>query len=451
MQIKLPHNFTYREYQKPQFIASQQGIKRFMKVWHRRAGKDLTDLNFAIMKTMERKGNYWHLLPEYGQARKAIWMGKTKDGMSYLDCFPPELIKRKLEQQMMVELINGSIWQIVGSDNMDAAVGSGPVGVTLSEFSLTQPNAWGLIEPMLLENGGWASFNFTPRGKNHAHKLWELAKKNPEWFTQILTIDDTKDLNGNPIISREMIDKLREMGTEEEVIQQEYYCSFEGSLLGAYYARQLNELQKTGCITKVPYNSAYPVHTYWDIGRSDYTSIWFCQIIGGQFLIIDYLQKNGEELEYYARELRDRGYRYEKHNLPHDAGQLRLGMGGKTVKQQLEALMPKETFRLLRVTQSIQADISATRAFMKRCAFDEAKCEQGLDALKSYTKRYSDVKQCYEDDPVHNWASHGADAFRELAVDNIETYNIPRPTAGTNGLPTFNAAIGMGNSGSGRI
>jgi len=443
MEVNLPHHFEYRDYQKPQFKASVDGINRFMKVWHRRAGKDLTDLNFTIMKSMERVGNYWHMLPEYGQARKAIWEGKTKEGRGYLDHFPPEIVKRRRDNDMMIELINGSIWRLVGSDNMDSNVGAGLAGVVFSEYSLTNPMAWGLVEPILLESGGWASFNMTPRGKNHAWKLWELAKKNPKWFTQILTIKDTLDIDGKPIVTEEMIEEMRSMGTDEETIQQEYYCSFEGSMQGSYYAEQIKWLEENTKIIDFPMLPEFPVDTYWDIGRRDYTTIWFMQKVGYEYRLIDYYYVSGGDIDVFARELKARGYRYGTHHLPHDAGHLRVGMMGKTVKQQLEQAMPNETFKQLKVTGSVNADIVATRAFLRRCAFHKTKTNDGIDALKNYVKKWNDKQKRYDDEPVHNWASHGADAFRELAMHNINEDAIPVPQQNGVGLPSFIGAMGM--------
>jgi phage terminase large subunit len=432
MQINLPYNFKYREYQKPQFIAAQKGIKRFYKVWHRRAGKDLTDFNFMVMKAMERKGSYWHLLPEYNQARKAIWQGMTKEGTRFIDFIPPVLIKSTNNQEMKVELINGSIIQILGSDRIDSLVGSNPVGVNLSEFALTNPRAWGLIEPILLENDGWAVFNTTPRGKNHAYDLWVLAQNNPKWFTQFLTIKDTN------VIPEEFINELRSMGTDEETIQQEYYCSFEGAMQGAYYAEQIKYLEDNNKIIDFPYLQEYPVTTYWDIGRRDYTVIWFMQKVGYEYRLIDYYYESGGDVDIFARELVQRGYRYEKHMLPHDAGHLRVGMLGKTIQQQLQDALPKENIRVLKRTGDVQGDIIATRSFLRRCAFNKTACKDGVNALKNYTKKWNDQRNAWSDEPFHNWASHGADAFRELAMNCIADDNLSRPLIDNNGLPTFN-------------
>lgn len=438
MKIDIPYNFTFRDYQKPQFLARAKGCNRFFKVWHRRAGKDITDINFTIMQALQEVGNYWHMLPEYNQARKAIWEGKTKDGRPYLDFFPPEIIKNIRRQEMQIELINGSIWRLVGSDNVNSNVGAGIKGVVFSEFALTNPQAWKYIEPMLLESKGWAVFNTTPRGENHAKDLWEKAKNNDKWFCQLLTIEDTKKEDGTPIISQEDIEEARKMGVDEETIQQEYYCSFEGSVSGAYYGEQLRILEKNNKIVDFPILQEYPVYTYWDLGKSDYTAVWFMQNVAGEYRLIDYYYIAGGDIDIFARMLKEKNYRYAEHNLPHDAGHLRVGMKGKTIKQQLEIAMPNEKFNTMKVSRSVQSDIIATRSFLLRCAFQKTQTLDGVEALKNYTKKWSDRKNMYEDYPDHNWASHGADAFRECAIHNIEKANIPVRPVSTNGMPSFN-------------
>lgn len=439
MKIELPL-VTWRDYQKPQLRARAKGIDRFYKVWHRRAGKDVTDINFTVMQMMERVGNYWHMLPEYKQARKAIWRGKTADGISYLDFFPPELVAKKRDQEMEIELVNGSIWQIVGSDNIDAVRGAGPVGVTFSEFAFTNPQAWSTVEPILLENRGWASFNTTPYGENHAKDLWDLAEKNPKWFTQLLTIDDTYRDDGTPIVTHDMIEELRAMGTTEETIQREYYCSWQGSVEGAYYARQMADLKERDMITRVPYQPGIPVDVYMDIGKTDYTSIWFVQKVGLEFRFIDYYQASNEDPDQHAELFKSKRYKYGNIILPHDSQHQRYGMK-KTVIQQFRELMPGETFRSLPVTSDTQADIMAVRSFLPRCVFDEINCADGLNALRSYTKKWSDQKNCFEDRPFHNWASHGADAFRYAALDLMDSKGIQRPVMDDRGMPTFNAMV----------
>jgi hypothetical protein len=165
--VHLPYDFKARDYQEPQTWARTDGIDRFCKVWHRRAGKDLSDIHFTVQEALLRRGTYWHIYPQFNQAKRALWNNMTSDGKKFIDAFPPCSIKKINNVEMRIELVNGSIWQVVGSDNVDALVGANPVGVVFSEYSLTDPKAWPLIEPILLENGGWAIFNGTPRGENH--------------------------------------------------------------------------------------------------------------------------------------------------------------------------------------------------------------------------------------------------------------------------------------------
>jgi hypothetical protein len=251
-----------------------------IKVWHRRCGKDLDDFAFIVDQMLDRVGNYWHIFPLYTQGRKAVWEGFTSSGKRYIDHVPKELIKSMDKNQMTFELVNGSIFRIVGADNPDSMVGAGPVGAVFSEYSLIRPSVWGLMEPMLLENGGWARFNMTPRGENHAYEMLQAALKDiaergdkSPWFVSILTIRDTG------IITEEQIEDLRRNGRSEELIQQEYYCSFAGALEGAYYSRQMAKAAQEGRITSVPHDPSKQVFTFWDLGMNDPTCIWFVQDI----------------------------------------------------------------------------------------------------------------------------------------------------------------------------
>ncbi|MCP4489718.1 MAG: hypothetical protein GY820_20745, partial [Gammaproteobacteria bacterium] len=176
----------------------------------------------------KRVGNYWHLFPKQRQARKAIWNGIDGDGRKILKQVFPEVIRDRTDgTEMMIELKNNATWQLCGSDNYDSLVGSNPVGVVFSEWSLCDPNAWDYIRPMLLENGGWAIFIYTSRGKNHGYNTYNMAKKSDKWFCELLTVNDTKRIDGSPVITPEMIQSERDEGMSEEMIQQEYYCSFD--------------------------------------------------------------------------------------------------------------------------------------------------------------------------------------------------------------------------------
>jgi hypothetical protein len=202
------------------------GVKRAVCVWHRRSGKDKTFINIMMTKMAQRKGTYYYFLPTYNQGKKIIWDGMDKGGFKFLDHIPESLIVRKNETDMKIELVTGSIFQVVGTDNIDSIMGTNPVGCVFSEYSLQDPKAWEFIRPILLENDGWAIFNFTPRGLNHAKELYEMARVNPDWFCELLTVNDTKEENGNRYITDEMIESERRTGMSETLIQQEYYCDF---------------------------------------------------------------------------------------------------------------------------------------------------------------------------------------------------------------------------------
>lgn len=220
-EILMPNDWNPRDYQRPLWKYLSSGGKRAVAIWHRRSGKDSLAINWTAKSMLERVGVYWHMLPLNTQARKVIWDGIDKKGRRVIyQAFPPEIIKSVNSQEMKLELINGSIWQCVGSDNYDALVGGNPVGVVFSEYSIANPAAWDFIRPILAENGGWALFIYTPRGHNHGYTLYNQAKQ-AGWFCQILTVEQTK------AIPLSAVDEERQAGMSEAMISQEFYCSFE--------------------------------------------------------------------------------------------------------------------------------------------------------------------------------------------------------------------------------
>jgi len=220
MKVTLPFNYTPREYQKPFYNALSQGYKRGVAVWHRRAGKDKTMLNLTIKEMFKRVGNYYYFFPTYKQGRKIMWDGIGKDGFPFMKHFPAEIIHKKNEQEMKITAKNGSMFQIIGTDRIDDNVGTNPVGCIYSEYSLQDQNAWNFMRPILRENGGWALFNFTPRGLNHGHEIYQTALRNDDWFCERRTVEDTG------VLTPEDIQNERNEGMSESLIQQEYYCDF---------------------------------------------------------------------------------------------------------------------------------------------------------------------------------------------------------------------------------
>lgn len=412
--ITLPHNWKPRPYQLPLWTALERGAKRAVAVWHRRAGKDQVGVHWATVAAFQRVGVYWHMLPTIAQGRKVVWDGIDKDGNKVLDAWPSELVSHRRNDEMKLELANGSIWQVVGSDNYNSLVGSNPVGVVFSEYSLADPAAWDFIRPILAENGGWALFIYTPRGKNHGYTLLQNAKEpGNSFYCSVLTVDDTKAM---PL---EAVEQERKDGMTEEMIQQEFYCSFEAPLQGSYYAKQMLQAEKEGRITNVPYDQHARVETWWDLGIGDSLSIWFAQRVGKEIRLIDYYENSGEPLAHYAKVLAEKPYAYGDTVLPHDAKQRELQTG----KSRVDALKSLGINATVLPASGVDDGIEQVRAMLGACWFDQKKCTRGIEALRQYRKEPAPEKTwvdknspAYKSKPLHDWTSHAADAFRYGAM-----------------------------------
>jgi hypothetical protein len=393
--------------------AIDKGKKRAICIYHRRAGKDVTLWNILIKKAVEKVGVYYYLLPTYAQAKRIIWDGITNDGMKFIDYIPKEIISSKNGTELKIVLINGSVIQLIGTDNYDSIRGTNPVGCVFSEYAFQNPMAWDVVKPILKLNGGWAVFNTTPQGENHAYDMFEMAKSNDNWFTELLNINDTKLLNLDDIQAE------RREGMPEEMIQQEYYCSFGAGLIGAYYANHLNEARDAGRICSFPVEQAVDVHTVWDLGVNDTTAIWFFQRVGKEIRIVDCFEDSGEGLGYYLEELKKRNYSYGTHYFPHDL-KVREFTHGKSREDVLRNDYGIRNYEVL-PKLSIMDGINAVRKILPYCWFNDTKTKDGLRALKAYQKEYDEKHKVYRNRPLHNWASNYADSFRYLSqVADIE-------------------------------
>jgi phage terminase large subunit len=414
----------------------ESGGLRAYEVWHRRAGKDDVCLRWACKAAHKRKGNYWHMLPQAEQARKAIWDAiNPHTGIRRIDeAFPTYLRKRTRNNEMMIEFLNGSIWQVVGSDNFNALVGSPPVGIVFSEWALADPHAWAYMRPILRENGGWAIFVTTPRGKNHGWKLLQSAQAAKGWHVEVLPADKTGVFTPAEL-EEERQELIAEYGEEmgQNLYEQEYLCSFEAAILGAIYARQMRKLDQEGHITAVPHDPSLEVHTAWDLGRRDATAIWFFQIARNEIHLVDYHQSTGKDAQYYASQLAgkclalkgedtregdDKGashrqrYRYGQHHGPHDTATKTLASGGRSFGDQ----MLKYGYSMNVIAAVNQADqINGARKTLESCWFDKEMTEKGRDGLTSYHYSWDDKKKCLTDEPYHDWSSHPCDAFEILS------------------------------------
>ncbi len=375
-------------------------------------------MNLMAKKMMERVGTYYYFFPTYNQGKKILWEGRDKDGFKFTDHIPEQLRSRTNSSEMLIEIQNGSIFQIIGTDNVDSIVGTNPIGCVFSEYALQNPDAWRFTRPILAENGGWAVFNYTPRGKNHGHDIYQLAKRSPNWFCEKLTVDDTN------VISKEVLKQEREEiiddTGDDALFQQEYYCSFDAPMQGSYYGRSITKAEENNRIGKVPHESSIPVDTWWDLGVADSTSIWFTQTIGNEIRIIDFYENSGEGIAHYINELdslaKKEGYKYRYHNAPHDIEVRELGTG----KSRYETAMSLGLQFYVVPNIPVEDGINAVRSIFNRCWFDEEKCKRGLNALRCYHKEWDDKRMEFKPKPFHDWSAHAADAFRYFAVGHMD-------------------------------
>jgi hypothetical protein len=409
MHITLPNAWQPRSYQRRLWsYLEDSGPRRAVAVWHRRAGKDEVCLHWAACAAMQRVGNYWHMLPEAAQARKAIWDAvNPHTGKRRIDeAFPPAIRESTRSDDMRLTFRNGSTWQLLGADNFNALVGAPPTGLIFSEYALTNPAAWDYLRPILAENSGDALFMFTPRGHNHAWKLYELARGNLNWFAELLTVEDTG------AISADVIAEERMSGMSDDMVQQEYFCSFNAALPGAYYGKLLREAEAQGRISRVPWSPELLTHTAWDLGIGDSTAIWFCQVLGQECRVVEFYENFGVGLDHYAKVLREKPYVYGEHILPHDAMVADLSTG----RSRLQTLAGLGIAgRVLPREPNVEDGINAARNLLPRCWFDAEKCDKGLEALRQYRCDYDAERKIYSARPRHDWTSHAADAFRYLA------------------------------------
>jgi hypothetical protein len=390
---------------------AKDDIKKAFILMHRRAGKDIFCIQWLFAQAIITPGNYWYLLPQQNQVRRAIWEGITSDGVKYLSLIPEQFIEKKSEQEMKLYLKNGSIISFLGGDRYDTLVGAGIKGCVVSEYALQHPNLYDLvIEPMLRESKGWVLFNTTPRGHNHAEDMYNFLTKEMNEGRKAYTCKYTVDDTGG-VVTPEDLDEERRRGKPEELIQQEYYCSFAGAIYGSYYADMLDRHCPMG---DYPYDQRFPVHTMWDLGVSDSMAIWWVQFIEGTIHVIDYYENHTYGLGHYAQVVQEKGYRYAGHHLPHDGTHRQLTVDEKanSIQNQLYRL-GLENIDIIPRTANVYGDIQAVRGLLPLCRFDK-KCTLGYNCLRDYRREYDDKNRCFKDTPLHDYTSHGADAFRIL-------------------------------------
>ncbi len=388
-------------------------LKRFnVLVCHRRFGKTVFAVNELIdqaVRCEKRNPQYAYIAPTYGQAKRVVWnffLDHTKN-------FPG---REKNEQDLKIIIPRFDrgdkiTIMLLGAENPGTIKGLYLDGVILDEFAEMYPMVWGeVVRPMLADRHGWAIFIGTPKGYNHFYDTLNNSYKDPaNWFSKVYKASETG------ILAQSELDGAKLTMSEEEY-EQEFECSFGAALAGAYYVKQMQRAEQEKRIITVPYDRAVGVSTYWDLGMSDTTAIWFVQQCGKEYHVIDHVEDSGQGLERYVKEIKSKDYVYDEHVLPHDAMVRELGPGISRFDS-LKAL-GLQNLRVLErpKANSLLDEVHACRVILDKCWFEAVKCRRGLDALRAYTKKWDEKNQIYSSSPLRNWATHSADAFRTFAT-----------------------------------
>lgn len=398
--------FVPRDYQKQVFKAFEvDGYRRLLIIWGRRAGKDICAFNLMIRQAVVHKGIYYYILPSYSQARKTIWDSITNSGMRFLDYIPPQMVERTNATEMKIVLINGSLIQLLGSDNINSIVGTNPRGIVYSEYALQNEKAWSFLRPVLAANKGWAVFISTPRGKNFFYTMYKVALELPEWHVIKQGVSETRHIDLD-ILQRER----EQMSTE--LFEQEYNVSFERGVEGSIFGKELDRMRLNGNITMVPWEPSMPVYTSFDIGVNDATSIIFFQVTKDQSVIrvIDYIEDNNKGLTDYIKMIQTLPYTYHTHFAPHD---LKVREWSDGISRYEKAADLGLQFTIL-PPMKVADSIDHVRTMIHKIQIDERKAARLINALENYRRRWNEERQIYDEKPLRTWACHGVDAFRYM-------------------------------------
>jgi phage terminase large subunit len=427
VRVQLPNNWQPRDYQLPAWTYLENGGLHAELVWHRRSGKDEVALHRTACAAFERVAGYWYMLPEYKQARKAIWDAiNPHTGLRRIDeAFPHELRSVVRHDEMYIRFKNGSSWQVVGSDNPNSLVGAPPAGIVYSEWALSNPSARAYLRPILAENNGWQIFNTTPRGRNHAYTTLKSAEKimlgGGDAFAQVLDATQTGVFTPERL-EIELRAYIADFGEDygRAKFEQEYLCSFEAANLGAILARALGIAEKNGRISDEidfdPYGA--PLEISADIGRRDTATWWFWQSRVGGHYVVDHDSGWGIDAEEWCQRLRARldQYRLEGRKtplgriwLPHDARAKTFAAKRSAVEIFVEHFGSEHVAITPQV--SVADRVNAARVMVGRTAFNATKCEKGLNALRAWSYKYDDDKKTFSSEPEHDWASHDGDGY----------------------------------------
>lgn len=381
----------------------ERGARWAVMVAHRRAGKTVACINELLKAALDCKrenGRYAYVAPQHNQAKDVAWSYVKQ----YAGVVPGVEFN---ESELRADFPNGARVRLYGADNPDRLRGIYLDGVILDEYADMRPSVWGeVIRPLLADRQGWACWIGTPKGRNAFWEIWEQAGASEGWFRLMLRASET-----GLIAEGELADARRSMTKEQYM--QEFECSFEAAIQGAYYGDHMAQAERDGRLCGVPVDPVAQVHVAWDLGIGDSTALVFGQVVGREWRIVDYYEANGVGLDHYVRVLNERGYNYGQMLLPHDAQAKELGTG----KSRVEVLASLGVRNVTVLKQaSVDDGINAVRMTLPKCWFDRVKCKQLIEALRQYRTEYDERRKAFKASPLHDWTSHAADAMRYLCV-----------------------------------
>lgn len=353
------------------------------------------------------------------------------DGRPFMSAIPDALITKKNEARMEIDFYNGSKLILAGSNNYDGLMGTNPITIIYSEFSLHNPLARQYLNPIMIQNKGVEIIQFTPRGMNHAYEVYNQVKDLPDYHVEHLSVEQTFKHDGTRIITEEDVRRAKSMGMSEEMIRQEFYVDFEVGNLGAYYTREISDMKREGRVMLLKPNPHLPLHSVWDLGGTDATAGWLFQIEGKYVHLLHLLHDTGLGLKHYldkAEQIRiSIGCQWGNHFMPHDVRQEHQGWE-HTESRIMQARKHGWHFQVVpRV--NFEDGIEAARYVFPRVRIDKANCALGLQALSEYQRLYKEGTGIFSKHPLENWAIHIADAFRYMAVQYKRLYDIPQAPA----------------------
>lgn len=402
--------FTPYPYQNFPFVQYAKGIRRIILVWPRRAGKDLTAINFLTVRALERVGTYFYFLPTHKQAKRIIWDGMDDEGTPFSSYIPSELIDDKNESELQWKMVNGSIIQLIGADTIDtSALGTNCVGAIFSEYSVQNPSGWDYVRPILRRNNGWGLFLYTPRGHNWGYELYSINKNNPEWAVSKLMAKDLLGHNGEELCPQSYIDAEIRSGMAPEKAEQEFNTSFSGIQQGSFFADQCIAAEKEGRFGMFPYNPQYPVYTASDLGKGLKFVTWFFQVLPGTVNWFLYKPLESGAIPEFIRMVKSLPYVYGGHYAPFDINTTDIGTGLTRIENARKLGLH---FRALPKPKVIADRIDIGRRVFPISTFNACpEVEEGWKALLNYRREYDEVKKEYAESEVHDWASHGGSSF----------------------------------------